>query len=1003
MEPSQPGPQRTAWAENIQYQPRTVRSSYGVPREFAEPQYRGYQPVPAPSVPYQIHARQQPPMFEPPMRQIRQYEDVPPTQPQPIYYVPVYEQPQPYTQTYPQNPPPMPPREINPPRFYPLDSPTIQNENYSTPRETRYDGDAAPGIVQVNQPASSVARQRVSPNESEVHSRVPSPPFTRDRDRRKYEKVAEEVKRRSESPLRLRTRTVEIESAREDRPEREDYLDREDFLEREDFVPRRSSNRDASVEIKTVRERRRYRRDEDEDDSSDPSDDDREYIRINKSAPGTDEGKVDITRSISIPYRERRTGRLRTSVHPYTPKEDIKNKKASSTYSDIPDITVMCYVDEQRTIRNHTIKIKSWMFIQFLSEMGKFKIYSNVDSGSITLREPFVDLFHRKKAMREFLAKADRDAATTDTMLRDKISSAEGVLDLLSSDFSALNDRFDQMTSSEPPEMVDYASLWMVYTPGTLVFKPKPDGGTSAYIIDSVQYQKDAYDVEDDLPPSEPILKLYCWSIGYHMGEAGYDGKFGRRGHVISIPLFQGSRPFKSLKYIPERFLGSDEIKNELIARGRIFWELSGPTYREVVKNEPAGRQKGERDRVMVDYGMYEDLRRDEEPDRDEGLPYPPDLSAKHSENLDAAMKYIAKSGRKGQVTSLEKDYSNTSFAELNLIEPSSEPSDLMLILCPPKILAFSLLQKYWSEYNVAHLKPVQFQHNAWSRIVLDQEYKDVVQAMVASYLRKSDTFQDLVPGKGAGISILLHGPPGVGKTLTAECVAESFQKPLYMVTAGDLGTDPESLEFKLSRIFDLAVRWDAILLLDEADVFLQDRDYENLTRNALVSIFLRTLEYFKGIMFLTSNRVGAFDQAFQSRIHITLGIPEFSESVRKQVWAIFIKDLGRKRIDGSPPLLTEEECKGLGQEVLKSWSRESLNGRQIRNCVRSALALAQNKQERLCAKHFNTVIRLGNTFTKYMTRLQKVEADELAQVKGDRLAEMGSLAIRSSHLEPEK
>ena len=56
------------------------------------------------------------------------------------------------------------------------------------------------------------------------------------------------------------------------------------------------------------------------------------------------------------------------------------------------------------------------------------------------------------------------------------------------------------------------------------------------------------------------------------------------------------------------------------------------------------------------------------------------------------------------------------------------------------------------------------------------------------------------------------------------------------MVTAGDLGTNPEHLESKLSRIFDLAKRWDAILLLDEADVFLQDRDYENLTRNALVS-----------------------------------------------------------------------------------------------------------------------------------------------------------------------
>ncbi|OTA54474.1 P-loop containing nucleoside triphosphate hydrolase protein [Hypoxylon sp. EC38] len=383
------------------------------------------------------------------------------------------------------------------------------------------------------------------------------------------------------------------------------------------------------------------------------------------------------------------------------------------------------------------------------------------------------------------------------------------------------------------------------------------------------------------------------------------------------------------------------------------------------------------------------------------GLYYPAERAAKHTSQLEFATEYIAKTRTKHRSSyATTPDYSTSWFTEFDVIDPASEPTELMLILCPPKVHAFSLLQKSWSEYYVNHLKPVQFQNNAWSRLVLDQEYKDVIQAMVTSYLRKSDMFQDLVPGKGAGIAILLHGPPGVGKTLTAECVAESFRKPLYMVTAGDLGTNPETLEAKLSRIFDLAVRWDAVLLLDEADVFLQDRDYENLTRNALVSIFLRTLEYFKGIMFLTSNRVGAFDQAFQSRIHITLGIPEFSDEVRKQVWAIFIKDLGRKRIDGSAPLLTEEECKALGHEVLTSWSREPLNGRQIRNCVRSALALAQNKQERLCAKHFNTVIRLGNTFTQYMTRLQKVEADELAQVKGDRLAEMRSLVIRSSQPE---
>jgi SpoVK/Ycf46/Vps4 family AAA+-type ATPase len=69
---------------------------------------------------------------------------------------------------------------------------------------------------------------------------------------------------------------------------------------------------------------------------------------------------------------------------------------------------------------------------------------------------------------------------------------------------------------------------------------------------------------------------------------------------------------------------------------------------------------------------------------------------------------------------------------------------------------------------NVTQLKPVTFRKNAWERLVLDPEYKDIVQAMVSSYVDKTATMDDLIAGKGAGLVTLLHGPPGTGKTLTA-------------------------------------------------------------------------------------------------------------------------------------------------------------------------------------------------------------------------------------------
>lgn len=73
----------------------------------------------------------------------------------------------------------------------------------------------------------------------------------------------------------------------------------------------------------------------------------------------------------------------------------------------------------------------------------------------------------------------------------------------------------------------------------------------------------------------------------------------------------------------------------------------------------------------------------------------------------------------------------------------------------------------------------------------------------------------------------------------TAECVAEKENRPLYMVTCGDLGTESDVLERKLHEAFEFAVNWDAVLL-DEADVFLQERDVHDLKSNAYVSIFLR-------------------------------------------------------------------------------------------------------------------------------------------------------------------
>ncbi|KAK4996211.1 hypothetical protein LTR66_004132 [Elasticomyces elasticus] len=158
------------------------------------------------------------------------------------------------------------------------------------------------------------------------------------------------------------------------------------------------------------------------------------------------------------------------------------------------------------------------------------------------------------------------------------------------------------------------------------------------------------------------------------------------------------------------------------------------------------------------------------------------------------------------------------------------------------------------------------------------------------------------------------------------------------------------TLEDQLSTIFQLKTRWNALVLLDEADVFLERRTTENLVRHSLVSVFLRRLEYFRGILVLTTNRVENFDEAILSRIHIQLRYGELNADTRRKIWKIFLGSLTHSNI-------SEKE---LGFLIKKP-----LNGRQIKNNVATARALVTKKKARVSFSHLQTIIAAGEAFDR--------------------------------------
>lgn len=87
----------------------------------------------------------------------------------------------------------------------------------------------------------------------------------------------------------------------------------------------------------------------------------------------------------------------------------------------------------------------------------------------------------------------------------------------------------------------------------------------------------------------------------------------------------------------------------------------------------------------------------------------------------------------------------------------------------------------------------------------------------------------------------------------------------------GELGVTPTELESNLKDILELATVWNALVLMDEADIFLERRGQKEIVRNAMVGVIMRLIEYYQGVLFLTSNRVACFDEAFYSRITVAL------------------------------------------------------------------------------------------------------------------------------------
>ncbi|KAF5585407.1 Fidgetin 1 [Fusarium pseudoanthophilum] len=604
--------------------------------------------------------------------------------------------------------------------------------------------------------------------------------------------------------------------------------------------------------------------------------------------------------------------------------EAERNAVEKSALQD-PIVHRHIFADHEWQTESFTIQ-SSPMRVAISTVLDKYQDL-DLDVEKWTFKPPFMPLVHRWDRLLSL-----REA-------EDEEHEPEAVAQLLEFLSPILGPEVDALVKTRKTGNVMFEDLWQIFPPHEFVI-------TKFYGVEAV-CRVTKYKLV-----KQPPMQSY-WEI--HMEYLDWNGnRCGYANTMIIIPEFAAYRRVTSLPAYPLSFHNSpSKIREQMIERGRKFEALRGYHFRTCSGSKillPPGKseERPVSGRVIVDAHAYYMTNDIVKPDLAPLVDEDQVGQKKRSEEAKKSNKKKPKAhecgwGCDGECDGDEDDDSDDSDtpqedtpvegnAEMTVKAPNDaigrsenlEPlTDDMCLVATPWLKGFDLKTKDWAQFYVDDLSPVVWNDAAFNHLVLPGTEKQLAWEFVENKTL-ANSFDDFIQDKGRGIIILMFGPPGVGKTYTAEAVAEKARVPLYSMSAGDLGTVPKEVELALDRALTLCGLWNAMLLLDEADVFLGARTDSDLARNELVAVFLTKLEYYTGVCFLTTNRTASIDTAFQSRVDLFLPYKDLTFEARKKVWQNFINRAGGTQVE-------------IPDEDMNKLAEMKLNGREIKNLIKSA------------------------------------------------------------------
>ncbi|UPK96024.1 hypothetical protein LCI18_006959 [Fusarium solani-melongenae] len=601
-----------------------------------------------------------------------------------------------------------------------------------------------------------------------------------------------------------------------------------------------------------------------------------------------------------------------------------------------------------RNKHHTTIRIHSPHVRKMLQALIRYYPGFNVQERELYLTHPFPQLFHYWDDLQFVLRQGPNgdQEINSDTGPTDGIIYSEMTCKHLQTVLTAtpVQRAWDKIVRPElnlyDSGSAAYDFLWLLFKPGDIVFlgTPGDSKNLSGFVVMSIthlSFNKTTSPLINPHPADQWELAL--WNLAYD------NGSLRRRARTVHVNRFYGPRVITELPAFPTRFAPDQEAtRSQLIERGKRYYRIicnqqSYMRYNGPVISDKPYPYKGE---IIVDHQSY----------KLEALDCPnlvgPSVLGEEPQDLGGGPLFSKLNGMAcSAATELDPEH---------------------YLLLPASVLGFALGKREWAVFDMNFVEDLVIDSNPMKYLIMSPEKQEMIEAVAGSPRKgmalkpwTTDWSADFVEGKGRGQVIFLHGKasrsPGTGKTMTVELIAKKTRRPLLSLSVADLGTEEVQMEKRLMKWLSRAAIWGAIVLIDEAEVYMEQREPGQTGRNALVTAFLRSMEYFPGLLFLTSNGIGLFDEAVMSRIHLAVQYERPTDAERTEIWRKLFDKLEQDQESSSessqsggsaikPTIVVRSTARDVVLSKEQYPTNLKLNGRDIRNLLLSAISLARHR-----------------------------------------------------------